>query len=316
LQQTDGVSEVPHLGDRELNQAALMADVEAVRQYGQAHPDAWVQMKFENEPEVRAVVLISGDDVAGHERALRQLVQHPDRLEVERSAWPLAYLEEIRAELQKMMTDQPGSVQGLGLDWGTVGVRLRADQEPLAQQLHGRYGAAVRLTVGALPFPAGRPLTLREQRLQQLLQQPRAIVPEVSIPGLAANLELTAAVVVAGQNGSGHVMLRNAGDARLELRSEQPLVGRVVSPGTRESVGGFAGNIAGTGLRIRLEPGDQYRIGLVFGTASNRDGLGYVIAPGRYLVQTEVPIYDSGPEPGRRRRVLPVPPAELTIVGS
>jgi hypothetical protein len=54
----------------------------------------------------------------------------------------------------------------------------------------------------------------------------------------------------------------------------------------------------------------------VFGTASNRDGLGYVIAPGRYLVRTEVPIYDSEPEPGLRRQMLLVPPAELTIVGS
>jgi hypothetical protein len=293
-----------------------MADIEVVRRYGQAHLDAWVEVKFENEPEVRVVALFSGDDVARHERALRQLVPHPDRLEVERSAWSLAYLEEIRAELHRMMADEPGSVQRLGLDWGTVGVGLGADREPLGQQLHRRYGEALRLTVGMLPFPAGRALTPHEERLQQLLQQPRPIVPEVSIPGLAASLELTTPVVVAGQNGHGLVVLRNAGDTRLVLESEQPLVGRVVDPATGKTVGGFAGAIAGTGLGIRLEPGEECRIGLLFGTGSNRAGLGYVIPPGRYLVQTEVPIYDSGSEPGLRRRVLPVPPAEVAVVGS
>jgi hypothetical protein len=81
-----------------LEQGRLRADVEVVRSYGAVHPEAWVELRFENEPTVRIVALFSGPDLSVHESVLHGLVSHPDRLEVRSSPWPQTRLEEIRSE--------------------------------------------------------------------------------------------------------------------------------------------------------------------------------------------------------------------------
>jgi hypothetical protein len=63
--------------ERSLAQAKLRADVEGVRRYGEAHPEAWVELRYENEPTVRIVALFSGESLEVHELALRRLVSHP-----------------------------------------------------------------------------------------------------------------------------------------------------------------------------------------------------------------------------------------------
>ena len=71
--------------------------------------------------------------------------------------------------------------------------------------------------------------------------------------------------------------------------------------------------VAGTGLGIRLDPGEEMQIGVLFCTASARPELGYALPPGRYLVRTAVPIYDGTEAPFGRSH-LSVDPVGLTVV--
>jgi hypothetical protein len=73
---------------------------------------------------------------------------------VRSSPWPAVRLDEIRTEIHKMATASgAGLFNGWGIGGGMVNVRLRADGEKLAAQLHERYGDAVDVTVGFLHFP-------------------------------------------------------------------------------------------------------------------------------------------------------------------
>ena len=101
----------------------------------------------------------------------------------------------------------------------------------------------------------------------------------VSVPGLEATLELAERSVVAGQNGTGRVTLRNVGTARVAFSSEQPLVGGVNDPVSGEAVGGYFGAIAGTGRGVQLSPGEEQVIDVIFGTASSDLQRGYVVLP-------------------------------------
>jgi hypothetical protein len=90
-------------------------------------------------------------ELAEHERALRQLVPHPDRLRVERRRHSFAELDAIRNEVEPLVLDYAGRHEifsriGLGPDY--VGVVLERDPDRLAEQLRRRYGDAIRVTIG------------------------------------------------------------------------------------------------------------------------------------------------------------------------
>jgi hypothetical protein len=59
------------LGDKELIQSALREDVEAIRHYGEANPESWTGLHFENEPRVLIVASFVGD-LERHELELRR----------------------------------------------------------------------------------------------------------------------------------------------------------------------------------------------------------------------------------------------------
>jgi hypothetical protein len=62
-------------------QGLLSGDVERVRRYGSEHPDHWAGVRFDNGEVVKLVAGFT-DSVPDHARALRQLVDNPDRLVV------------------------------------------------------------------------------------------------------------------------------------------------------------------------------------------------------------------------------------------
>ena len=223
----------PPLSRREIEQAELQPDVDAIRGWGEAHPDDFVQMWLEDGPPLRVVVLVSADRAPEHRRALKDLVPHPDRLSVRPNTWTKTQLEAIRGELHGMIgTDS--ALSGFGISDGVVEVRLRADGEALAGELCDRHGDALRITVGNFPYPLGRPMTDASGRSTALLGH---LNPSGwRFPGSTARLVFTEATVASGANGSGHVVLRNEGAERLERSSEQPLVAAVVDPATGESV--------------------------------------------------------------------------------
>jgi hypothetical protein len=121
---------------------------------------------------------------------------------------PRTHLEEIRDEVHEVATADVGVFRGLSIQEGAVNVGLRANAEPLAAQLHERYGADVRVTLGRFPYPRDRTPTVEEQRLAELLRI-RPADEEISIPGLEATVELNQRAVVAGPRAARRMSPRS-----------------------------------------------------------------------------------------------------------
>lgn len=286
-------------------QALLRDDADVVRRYGEAHPDAWAGVRFENEPTVRLVASFAGD-VDRHRSALRALVKHPERFLVERVPRSLADLRRLQDEI--LATAPRGAVSSVGPGTGLLHVGLQADQEALAEELAGRYGDALDLVVGAFKYPlpptsaASEALSLRMRRYEPVV-----------VTGLELKLHLDARVVVAGHRGRGRVVVRNAGCERVgPLHSGQPLAGVLVDEEGNEAGGLAPSWVAGAGMLIDLRPGEELTMPVVYGTASFRASWGYLVPPGRYRLSVQVRFQRS--LPGVARHALSVAPEELTIV--
>ena len=76
-----------------------------------------------------------------------------------------------------------------------------------------------------------------------------------------------------------------------------------------EIVGGYSGAIAGTGRTIDLAPRESASIRVIFGTASTREDLGYVLPPGRYWLRVRMRLYR-----GRGVPLTTTPAAPLTQI--
>jgi hypothetical protein len=264
-----------------LEQSKLHADVEVVRRYGEAHPEAWVEVLFENEPTVRIVALFAGDDLSIHERALRLLVAHPDRLVARLSPWPRARLEEIRLEIREMATSSdPGLFSGWGTGRGRVNVKLRADGADIAAQLSERYGDAVDLTVGFLHFPdcvyLDSPGLLMADRPQPVFMP----LPDELHLAVDEILE-----VRAGGNLHTTIRLLNEGKQDVVVRTNGGITAAVVDPKTNETVGGYAGAQSMPLVRFRAPAGGSVEIPLLIGTASTLPGRGYAVPPGQWAIE-------------------------------
>lgn len=286
----------------------LHRDADVVRHYGETHPGVVVGLRIDRGPPVELVVLLWDDPAGHHAQELRGLVSKPERLQVEAAQWSAESLEEVRSEIHSMAMGSQGIFKGWGPGFGVVTARLRADQEALAAELHDRYGGMVSLTLGTFPYPMDRPLTWVER-----LGRPASLrSEEVTIPGLQARIELVAPTIRAGADSFARLVLANVGDSPIELRTDQPLRAHMSDPDTREAVGGFTGNIAGTGRMVCLAPGEQTEIQVWIGTASLRRDLGYALPPGGYTLLVHLPVYQQdqrGPH-----TAVTVPPVEIVVV--
>jgi hypothetical protein len=275
--------------DVSLEQQELRGDIEIVRRYGEAHPEAWVELRYENEPAVRIVALFAGDQLALHEDALLHLVAHPDQLELRSSPWPKSELEEIRAEIHAMArSSDSGLFSGWGVGRGKVNVTLRADGARVAKQLQERYGEAVDLTVGFLHFP--------ECAMSEWLAGLSDSVPPRP-PFLTHQLRVTTDVnleVRSGTNLSSAIRLVNKGTAEVVVSTNGGLTGRVLDPETNEIVGGYSGAQPLPLVRFSAPAGGSVEIPMLVGTASTVPRLGYAVPPGQWAVEIVLPLGDQG----------------------
>ncbi len=271
------------LGGKELIQSALRGDFELIAGYGEEHPGAWAGAWFDNEPAVRIVAAFTGD-AAQHDAALRPRLRHPDRLVVESRQHSLRGLRRVREEIERDLEQRAAEagrwiLTSIGEGAGVICVALRADQETLASELADRYGSAVELRVGWFSFPARR------------RSHPRpagTALEEQTFDGLEMSVEAGQKVLEAGDDGHGRLVLRNSSSERIgPLGSGQPLAGSLLNA-SLEAVGGYGGWIAGTGLIIDLAPGRSASIPVIYGTASTREDLGYVVPPGSYWLQVQM----------------------------
>jgi hypothetical protein len=284
-----------------LEQNKLRADVKLVRSYGEAHREAWVELRYENEPTVRIVALFSGDDLEIHARALRSLVSHPDQLEVRSSPFSHVRLEEIRSEVDEMArSSDPGLFSGWGTGGGRVNVRLRADGARVAARLRERYGDAVDLTVGFLHFPECTYPGSSESLLTA--QRP----PTPLLPG-----DLRVAVeepleVRSGANLHSTMQMFNSGDQDAVAHTNGQITAPVVDPGTNEVAGGYSGAQTLPLIRFCARAGGSVEIPLLIGTASTLPRLGYAVPPGRWAIEITLGLGDRG--------AFRAPPIPLEVV--
>lgn len=275
----------------ELEQSELREDLERVRGYAEQQRGDVVEVRFENEPTVRLVVLVAGDRLATHERALRALVEHHDRLEVKPTPCSLTRLEEISREVDELArTVAPGTFRERGIAGGRLELGLDADQEALARTLDERYGGAVRLTVGAFAYPLGKGTGPRAER-SRTSRGPR--------PPLLVEDEFEVALehdVVLRPGGIEHTSLRirNLGGTDVVIDTNGGLVANVLDPASGEVVGGFIGFQAMPLVKFLIAPGGDVAVPLVIATASVDPSLGYVVPPGRWLVDAVVHIEGRG----------------------
>jgi hypothetical protein len=302
------VDDLDGLGDKELIQSALRDDFELITGYGEEHPGAWAGAWFDNEPTVRIVAAFTGD-VAQHDAALRPRLRHPDRLVVESRQHSLSDLRRVREEIERTLEQratQTGRriLTSIGEGKGVIRVALRADQENLASDLAARYGSVVELRVGGFSFPDPRRSHPRPPAGPALEEQ--------TFEGLKMSVEVGQKVLEAGEDGHGRLVLRNSSSERIgPLGSGQPLAGSLLNA-SLETVGGYSGWIAGTGLIVDLAPGRSASIPVIYGTASTREDLGYVVPSGRYWLRVQMRFrYGLGGPP---TNALTAPLTQITII--
>jgi hypothetical protein len=299
------VDELDGLRDTVQLQSALRGDFEIVARYGEEHPVDWAGAWWVNEPAVRIVAAFTGD-ARSHDAALRPRLRHPGRLVVESSQHSLSDLRRIREEIERTLRQRQVEtgrqiLASVGNGKAVICVDLRADQEHVARELASRYGSAVQLRVGLFSFP--------DRRGSRPRQAAGPVPEEQAFEGLEMSVEVDQEVLEAGDDGRGRLVLRNSSPERIgPLDCGQPLVGSLLNS-SYEAVGGYSGWVAGTGRTINLAPGDSASIPVIFGTASTREDLGYVLPPGRYWLRVEMRLHH-----GRGAPLTNTPAAPLTQV--
>jgi hypothetical protein len=263
------------------------------------HPEAWVGLRFENEPSVRIVALFAGPDLSLHKDALQRMVSYPDQLELRPSPWPRARLNAIRDEVRHMATSgEMGLFSGWGgTDRGRLEVSLRADGEAVAAQLKERYGDAIDITVGFLHYPDCQ----FSGSVGQLLANSFRQRPEVLCDPLRVTLE-DPLEVRSGANSRSSIRLINDGPVEIVVKTNGQATAVVIDPETGDVVGGYSGAQTLPLVGFSAPAGDSVVIPVFVGTASTVPRLGYSVPPGQWALEIGLAFTDN-----RRFRTPPLP---------
>lgn len=132
-------------------------NAEIARAYADEHAREFGGLLFEPGPPHVCIVFFT-DHVGEHERALRQLVPHPELLSVRRSRFGEADLEAMREELDGFIDVTPYThAPRYGAEGAVVEVDLPAGSADLAHRLEQRFGERVAVEVHDDWVPQPRP---------------------------------------------------------------------------------------------------------------------------------------------------------------
>jgi hypothetical protein len=216
----------------------------------------------------------------------------------------MAAWDELKVVLARLCDEQSGALLG----WPNLvtdhmppfSIRLASWATATAGELHRQFGDDVELTVGALPYPPGRPSRFRPvPRLPPDLLDPQQVTAELDGP----------AVVRSGHTLWHGLLVGNLTRQRLTVLGHLTAV--VVDPQTGQVVGGFAGVQALGASPCRVAAGATERIALLIGTDSFTPELGYILPPGSWGLQAPLTLSrDLGTR--SHRRLTPVLPLTIT----
>jgi hypothetical protein len=225
----------------------------------------------------------------------------------------MAVWDELRVALVRLREDRTGALTGYpDPDRGDGGtppyeIELAAWAEAEAGELYRRFGDRVSLTVGALPYPPGRP----SRRPVPSPERPADLLgPEEADVGLDGP-----AVVRSGHTLRHGLLVSNRSGAELAVATNGQVTAVVVDPGSGEVVGGFAGAQFLPLITFRVPPAGTERIPLLIGTASFTPRLGYAVPPGNWGLHATLDLVPAGAgreSAERLRRRTPVLPLTIT----
>jgi hypothetical protein len=217
--------------------------------------------------------------------------------------------DELRVILTRLRNEQPDDLLGFPNPrhqerQPPYRIRLAPTAATVAEDLHTRFGDSVELTVGALPYPPGRPA-----RWPPITEPPAELLSPhqatVQLDGPAA--------VRSGHTLRHGLLLRNHSGDHLKIPTNGQLTTIVVDPATGEVVGGFAGAQALPLIAYRVAPGQTVPIPLLTGTASFTSRLGYAVPPGSWGIRATLTLSKDLPlgkdlrdSPRRRTPILPL----------
>lgn len=302
---TGHTAQARHAAAAEINRQhdELREDRQRVEAYGAEHPEAFAGWRLGRGRDGARLVAGFTRDLDAHAARLRALVGHADRLDVVAMPATVEELGRIRSSIERDVGFGPaGPIRLIGPGFGVVHVRLASWAKEDARRLVERYGDAVEVDVGAFRYPLEV-----DGRLPSPID--RSLPAPVTLEGLEWRVELASPSLEAGATGDGRVVVRNRSAHRVAFGTTQPLVARLVDPGTGRVVGGFTGTIAGTGRHVDVGLGDEVAIALLIGSDSFDPALGYTVPPGRYRVQAVVPVGT-----GLDRPAVRVPEVDLEVV--
>jgi len=258
------------------SQGQLQGDYAVVLGYGSEHPRDWGGIEFDGD---RIRVGFTGN-LAQHQADLDRLVTHPAQLEVVRTDHTEQQIETINAEMGALVARSRGQVESAGEGFAVVDISLAPGREDLAASYTRRFGSAMAITVGALPYVprgCGPP--------PQAFRCPDLAGAEPASAGLSVTVVVDTPDLSRYETGRAHLIIRNTGGSTFTMDVGQPIVGQMTRPGTTHVIGGFVGGIGGTGEEVHLGPGQDASVPVTFGTA-RCDGLaGTAVPPGRYAVR-------------------------------
>lgn len=262
------------------------ADIAAVRAYAEAQTESFAGFRLGGRDGTGLSVAFTGDPEP-HRAALSAALRNPAGLVLDTAPYSRREMDSIRDELRSTLSAAPGRpMQGIGVGYMAVDLKLRAPCASLAAELSRRYGQSLEIVVGFKRFPPARPAAA--------LSASRVPEPTFIAPELLLTIELerdSRDSVEAGEDVRGKVWIANGGRSEVLISTDSIVSGGVKRSDLDSMSGNCSGALAGTGAEFLLSPGERASLALVVGTACCEPNDLYVPAPGIYEVMAPVPLH-------------------------
>lgn len=260
----------------------LSDDLQRVVAYGEQHPDDYGGVRFVGDH-----LEIAFTDPDAHRDRVRDLLEHPDLVDVVRAAHAERHLHAVSAAVMRVLEEHRGNWNGVGVFDGHVEVQLRPRGLDLAEGIWQEHGDAVRITVAGQPYPLDEGAVAAEQRPPG---------PEQTEPwpeGLEVDLRLEQTSTPTGDIVRGRLALR-ATTHPVAFDSDQPLDGELLDDAGRRVTSRDGMNI-GTGRDWCLRPGEQGEVALMTRTDAARLSDGPYLSAGVWQLVIPIPVHRETP---------------------